>query len=142
MLTKRAYDVYLRGCGIYRLGRDIKHALNKALNTAVRSGDVISEDERSKGGLLYSIVRSHGTAVVVVRERGPRDFEEIPLSELRLVAQRLALRAGCRVESEANLRSVLEFYDLQRLTKQVGQTMLQALTPSSPGSDGLGDVRT
>ena len=35
MIAKRAYDIYLRGCGIKRLGGELKSTMNKALATAI-----------------------------------------------------------------------------------------------------------
>ena len=31
MLAKRAYDIYLRGCGIRRMGGELKRTMNRAL---------------------------------------------------------------------------------------------------------------
>ena len=76
---------------------------------------------------MYAIVRSASTAPVIVRERGPRDFEEIPPSELQLVARRLAESSGLDPGSDAHLRAILDFFDLKRLTVQVGTTLLDIL---------------
>jgi hypothetical protein len=127
MLTKRAYDIYLRGCGIRSVGRDIKHAMNKALQLAVRRGAVLSEDESGKGGLLYSIVRSSGIPPVIARERGPRSLDEIPPSELQLIVRRLCTKSGIKPGSDASLRATLEFLELKNLTTQVGSAILAAL---------------
>ena len=43
---------------------------------SIHKGDVAREDESGKGSLVYSTVRMKGVPHVVVRERGPRDFEE------------------------------------------------------------------
>jgi hypothetical protein len=56
MLAKRAYDIYLRGSGIKRLGGELKSAMNKALMAAIRQGRVISEKEPS---LLAAMVELH-----------------------------------------------------------------------------------
>ncbi len=52
MLAKRAYGIYLRGCGIRRMGGELRHAFNKALQHAIRKRRVVKEDEFSKGGLV------------------------------------------------------------------------------------------
>ena len=44
MLAKRAYDIYLRGCGIRRLGGELKSTMNKALTSAMHQGRVVSEN--------------------------------------------------------------------------------------------------
>ena len=74
---------------------------------------------------------------MVLRTRGPRDFEEIPPSELQLVARRLARDEGLDFGSEAHLRAVIEFFDLKRLTVQVNTRLLDVLTRSYPYVDQL-----
>lgn len=127
MCAKRAYDIYLRGCGIRRLGGEIKKAMNRALNIAIRQGAVLKEDERGTGGLLWSVVRAKGQPAVYVRERGPRVFEEIPPSELQLVARRLSKQLGFEPGSDAHLRAILDQFELVRLTPQVSAGLNQAL---------------
>src|SRR4029077_16787973 len=69
MIAKRAYDIYLRGCGIKRLGGELKSTMNKALANAIRQGRVVSENEPGKSGLILSTVRSKGTPAVKPRRR-------------------------------------------------------------------------
>ena len=52
--------------------------------------------ELGTGGLVNSIVRIMGRPASVLRERGPRTFEEIPPSELGLMARRLSQRWDVR----------------------------------------------
>ncbi len=132
MLAKRSYDIYLRGCGIRRMGRELKRTMNKALQYAIQNGRVVKEDESDRGGLVYTIVRLKGTPPVLVRERGPRRFEEIPPSELQYVARRLADKGNHEAGSDTHLRAVLEFYDLKRLTVQVGTMLLESLDHRYP----------
>ena len=132
MLAKRAYDIYLRGCGIQKLGREIQRSMNMALQHAIQRGEVAVEDESDKGGLIYSIVRTTGTPPMAVRDRGSRVFEEIPPSELQLVADRLAEDKGLESMSDAHLRAILEFFELKRLTVQVGTTLLDILSRQYP----------
>lgn len=132
MLAKRAYDIYLRGCGIRRMGGELKKFMNKSLEWAIRSGHVVKEDESGTGGLLYSVVRLKGAPPVVLRERGPRDFEEIPPSEIQFAANRVAQDQGLEPGSDAHFRAVLEYFDLKRLTKQVETRLLDVLTRRYP----------
>ena len=127
MLAKRSYDIYLRGCGILRMGGPLKHAMNKALQHAIQKGQVVSEDESGKGGLVYGIVRSARAPRIIVRDRGPRNFEEIPPSELQLAARKLVESSGLEPGSDAHLRAILDFFNLKRLTVQVGMTLLDIL---------------
>ena len=129
MLAKRAYDVYLRGCGVRRMGGELKRQMDRGLQHAIQLGLVVKEDEWGEGELVRSIVRSPDVSAVVVRERGPRSFEEIPPSELQLVARRLLMEpeGGFEPGSEAHLRAVLASFDLRRLTTSVGVKLLDVL---------------
>ena len=60
MIAKRAYDIYLRGCGIRRLGPELKSVMNRALSSAVHQGRVVSENEPGKSGVIFSTVRMQG----------------------------------------------------------------------------------
>ena len=137
MLAKRAYDIYLRGCGIKRMGHELRSTMNKALANAIRQGRVISEDEWGKRGLLFSVVRVKGSPPIKLRSRGPRTFEEIPPSELQTVAMYLAERRNLMSGSDEHLRAVLECFDLKRLTAQIGTTLLEILGKRYPYVDDL-----
>ena len=58
MFSKRAYDIYLRGGGIQRMGGKLKRTMNKTLQYAINKELVEIEDELGKGGLIYSVVRN------------------------------------------------------------------------------------
>ncbi|MGD9983458.1 MAG: AAA domain-containing protein [Porticoccaceae bacterium] len=137
VLAKRAYDIYLRGCGVHRMGPELKKSMNRALDRAIRDGAVVKEDESGTGGLLYSVVRLKGAPPVVLRERGPRDFEEIPPSEIQFAANRIAQDQGLELGSDAHFRAVLEYFDLKRLTKQVETRLLDVLTRRYPYVEGI-----
>ena len=127
MVAKRAYDIYLRGCGIKRLGGELRSTMNKALAVAVRQERVASENEPGKSGLILSIVRTKGAPRVNLRRRGPRTFEEIPPGELRAVAKHLSEAGKMTRGSDEHLRAVLECFDLRRLTAQVGMALLDTI---------------
>ncbi|MBI3620993.1 MAG: AAA family ATPase [Nitrospirae bacterium] len=135
VVAKRVYDIYLSGCGIKRMGKELKRAMNKALAHAIRQGHVVSEDEAGKGGLLFSVVRAKGSPPIRLRSRGPRLLEEIPPSELQVIARYLVERHGFASGSEEHLRAVLESSDLKRLTTQVSTTLLKILERSFPYVD-------
>ena len=129
VLAKRVYDTYLRGCGIRRMGGELRKLMNRALQRAIRRGLVVKEDEWRMGGLVRSIVRPSGARPIVVRERGPRRFEEIPPSELQLVARQLLKDYEEEIElgSEVHLKDVLATFGLKRLTKPVAEKLLEIL---------------
>jgi very-short-patch-repair endonuclease len=127
ILAKRAYDIYLRGCGIRRLGGELKGAMNKALAAAIQQGRVVSENEPGKTGLIFSTVRGMESPPVRLRCRGPRTLEEIPPGELRAAARCISDTPSLKSGSDEHLRAILELLDLKRLTTQVGTRLLEIL---------------
>lgn len=125
VLAKRVYDIYLRGCGIQRMGGELRKTMNKALQHLVSKGRVISEDELAKGGLLYTIVRPRNSAAVLVRSRGSRDLAEIPPSEISHVAKKLS--KSLEYGSDEHLREILDFFGLSRMTTQARASLLDIL---------------
>ena len=92
-------------------------------------------DETEKGGLLFSVVRVKGSPPIRLRTRGPRTFDEIPPSELNAVARYLAECHGLSFGSEEHMRAILEWFDLKRLTTQVGTTLRDILNRQFPYVD-------
>ena len=135
IIVKRAYDIFLRSCGIKRMGHELKSTMNKVLSDGIRQGKVVAENEAGRSGLLFSVVRVTGSPPIKLRRRGPRSFEEIPPSELQVVAMYLAEREGYSSGSDEHLRAVLESFDLKRLTTQVGTTLLEILEMRFPYMD-------
>jgi hypothetical protein len=135
VVAKRAYDIYLRGCGIQRMGHELRSAMNKALAHAIRQGRLVSKNEANDRGLLFSVVRMSGSPPIRLRRRGPRSLEEIPPSELQVVAMYLAERHGFSSGSDQHLRAILERFDLTRLTTQVSTTLLKILERRFPYVD-------
>lgn len=146
MIARRAYAVYLRNCGIRRMGHELRSAMNKALASAIRQGRVVAEDEFGKRGLFHSVVRLNGHPPVRPRRRGPREFTEIPPSELQAVARQLTQARDVVSGSDAHLRATLECFDLKRLTTQTGSALLEALERVYPYVDeylrGISEERT
>jgi very-short-patch-repair endonuclease len=127
MIARRAYDIYLRGCGIKRLGVELKTVMNRALAAAVQQGRVVSENPPGRAGLILSTIRSKGAPAVKPRRRGPRSFDEIPPGELRALGEHLSDALVMTPGSDEHLRAILESFDLKRLTPQVGAAIRLAL---------------
>jgi len=127
VLVRRAYGIYLRGSGVKRLGAELKRTLNKALTSAIRQGRVISEKDSNVGGLIYSTVRLSGTPAIKLRRRGPRVLEEIPPGELCEAAVLLSSNMNFEYGSNEHLRSLLDCFELKRLTAQTSAVLQRAL---------------
>jgi hypothetical protein len=113
--------------------------MNKALSSAIRQGLVISENEPGVSGLLFSTVRSTATPSVRIRCRGPRLFDEIPPGELRAAAKHLSQTQQLESGSDDHLRAILEYFDLKRLTAQVGTRLLEIIDENRVGDATLLD---
>ncbi len=127
MIAKRAYDIYLRGCGIRRMGGEMQGTMNRALASAIRQGRVISDKVTSRSGLLFATVRSKGAPAVKLRRRGPRSFDEIPSNELRALAQHLSGTLNVKPGCDEHLQAIAESLDLPQLTQHVRGALLEAL---------------
>ena len=111
--------------------------MNTALPQAVQQGRVITEDGWLKGGLIHSIVRGPDAEPVVAREQGPRKFDEIPPSELKLVAWLVLTGREDEFEfgSHEHLRAVLKAFRSRRLTMPIGRPLLDILERRYPYVD-------
>ncbi len=122
--TSRLYETYLRGCGIKKLGGQLRKTFSRALQLATTQGVVrlVEGDDLTS---LNIVVALPDGPEALVRERGPRTFEQIPDKELRTLGETLAdLYAP---ESEEHLRAILDHYDLKRLTTNTRDRLLDAL---------------
>lgn len=127
IFAKRAMDIYLRRLRIKRMSPEIKEHLTRALKHAIRHDGVEAVDERQNGQTLDLILRKSGSPAVVPRLRGPRDFSEIPPSEIVFVAKQLAAVEAMVYGSEEHMRALLECFDLKRLTEGVRRELREIL---------------
>lgn len=88
MLALRAYQIYVRAAGIQRVGNIVRSKLNKALFAGTMRGTILAEDDHTKRGQIFSIVRLPQTPQVIVRSLGNRTFGEIPPSEIAEIMRR------------------------------------------------------
>lgn len=113
MLARRAYEIYVKHCGLQNLTRNVRSALNGAAFRAVQKGRIWSNDECKTGGLLMSVVGIKEAPFIKLRERGPRALKEIPPSEIQAMAHRIAAHYGLRFGSAQHLKAVLSCYELE-----------------------------
>lgn len=130
ILAKRACDIYLRSCGVRRMGHEIANSMTKALESAIRSKYFVSVDESGSRELMQTFLRLEDTPPVVIRDLGDRDITEIPPSELQQVGEEL-LHAKCLIRgSEEHMRAVLDFYGLKRLTMNTARILKEIIEAS------------
>jgi very-short-patch-repair endonuclease len=125
--VKRAFDVYLRSCGVKRMGHDLQAKLVNALASLKISKKISTLKYSYRDDNLSEIVWITGSPSEIIRTRGNRSLEEIPLGELfgisRLVSESLNIKPG----SEEHLRATLDVLDLRRLTTNAETILKEAI---------------
>jgi hypothetical protein len=76
---------------------------------------------------LSEVVWEQGTQAEVVRKRGDRSLEEIPLGELYAITQYIASSKNMEIGCEEHLRAILEVLDLRRLTSNAEGILKEAI---------------
>lgn len=127
MLSKKAFDIYLRGCGIRRMGKDLKNIMTRVLKNMIDEGQIDVEFEYGISDLDQAIVRLSGRPKIILRERGERSFEEIPPSEILTVAKYLLTTQSFHKGSDDHLRAVLDVFALKRLTGSTESKLLEIM---------------
>ena len=102
-------------------GNQLRRLFLRALQIALTSGRIEDEGSQGEPG-LDSVVRPAGSQPVVLRKRGPRDFEEIPPSEIFEMVRSIR-KMHSETDRESLYRRVLDFYDLKRLTSKVRRSL-------------------
>ncbi len=126
--VKRAFDIYLRSCGIKRMGHDLRDSLLGAVATLKRSNKILSHKYTEENDALSEIVWLQGSPAEVIRKRSDRSLEEMPLGELYSISQFVASVSKVEVGSEEHLRAILEVLDLKRLTSNAEGILKRAIT--------------
>ena len=94
----------------------------------ITANRVISETEADGNNLTLAAVRLADQAPVVVRERGSRTLEEIPLSEIARVAFLVAKHEPrVKLQSEDHMRAVLEVCQIRKLTTKARDRLSKAI---------------
>ena len=115
------------GQPVRRQHRCVRSAFLQATGIALKSGRIEAEERSDGKGLgLESVVRSVGSPSVIFRKRGPRNFEEIPFSELVEMMWQI-VKTRPNADEETLFRWVLDFYDLKRLTSKVRNVLSEIL---------------
>lgn len=120
----RVFDIYLRSCEIKRIANDLRVNLLLSLLYLKKSNLVLIEKYSDQDNILRSVVRLKGTPKVILRKRGDRSLEEIPLDELFAISQLVAEHNKISLGSDEHLRAILEVLELKRLTSNA-ETILK-----------------
>ena len=120
----RAYTLLVRSSGGVRVTTNVRKALNRAIHRMKDQLDINSHPSPATNW-PQRVLHLRGSAPVVVRERGPRELYEIPLTELAAVFADLRHRRQLSSD-EGLMRDVLDIYDLRRLTAKTRAYLLAA----------------
>ena len=116
----RAYRLINRASGRQRLTTPARRALNRACAAAVRIGHVVAANPLAREGQAQLVLRSPNRPDVVLRERGPRELDELPPDEIAALL-RVLRETGGTLETEALKRQVLDRLGWVRLTRNVSE---------------------
>ncbi len=126
VLAIRAYRLINRASGSQRLTAPARKALNQACAEAVRKGLLTATNPLNKEGQWQLVLRRPGSPEVFLRERGPRELEELPPDEVAAVLMLIGAENGT-TDSEALKRQLLETFNWVRLTKKVNEFLDQCM---------------
>jgi hypothetical protein len=114
VVTSRVYELYVRASGGRRVGKNIRHVLDQAVDSAIRSGLLAQVSDRA-ARRSDKTVYLPGTPPVILRRRGDRELEHIPPTEVAAVARHIIDRDATITDSELK-RLLLNGYERVRLT--------------------------
>lgn len=126
MVAERAYRLIVVAAGGQRLAKTARSALNRATASAVRQNFVLAENPAAEAGLIHQILRLPDQPSVELRPRGPRDLEEVPLTELAAAALEIKSRSAV-LSREELMRAILRRYDMVKLTSGVAAHLDKAI---------------
>ena len=125
VLVDRAYQAYIQGCAAQRLGPQIRRALNRALASLERRNSVVVERASDGSGFRNALICSPTDDSTLVREIGPRTFDEVPFPELSALIR--VVRASKPEAPTAEIyRQILGLYGLVRMTAQIRKRFEEA----------------
>ena len=126
--VKKSFDVYLRSCGIKRMGHELRDSLLNAVRSLKQSGAIASHKYIANDNDLNETIWLKGTPAEVIRKRGDRSLDEIPLGELYGISEVVASSFNVASGSEDHLRAILEVLDLKRLTSNAEEVLTGAVS--------------
>lgn len=127
----RVYRLINRAAGGQRLAKHATRALNRAAAAAIRRGLIVESNPLGQPGQAHLVLRVPDAPAVVLRERGPRDLDEMPPDEIAALARRLREQVPTASLEELK-RKLLETYGWQRLTPNVSATLDRCLALQGP----------
>jgi hypothetical protein len=123
--AQRVYQAITRLAGT-RLREAAESALVAATKYAVRTGRIEVEKQLGRNGYVGSTLRMPNQPAWVLRERGPREVDEIPDRELAAAAA-LFLSGDSILDFPSLAKKVSLFFGYKRSTDQFKEALTEAL---------------
>jgi very-short-patch-repair endonuclease len=120
ILSRRLFRLYARAAGI-SLGQGVVSALSRALEQTIREGLLVAEADRVIDGIQQQVLRTPEQPPVMLRERGDRSLDDIPLTEIAEAITYVKSQRGLTIEDEI-FRSCLSLFGLS-FTKRARQVL-------------------
>lgn len=127
VVGQRVYRLINRAGGSQRLTKPAIRALNRAAAAAARRGLIVESNPLGQAGQIHRVLRLPGATPVVMRERGPRELDELPVDEIAALSLKLLEESPTDSADELK-RGLLATYRWQRLTKNVSAVFDSALS--------------
>ncbi|GAA4991811.1 AAA domain-containing protein [Pseudonocardia tropica] len=133
LLGHRLHQAYVAAAGGARVGSRISTTLNQALDAAVRRGVLVRDNPLRESGNKPCTYRLADQPEVLVRDRGPRGFDQLPPAELAAVMADVADDIGWD-DRTAVFRATIARYGLVQVGSAIRQrlTSVMRLVPGAP----------
>lgn len=119
VVTDRVYELYVRASGGRRVTKPVRDALDKATDTALRNGQ-LKQIRDNLAGRTVRTVYLPDTPPVIVRQRGDRELEHIPPTEVAAVAGHI-LTEDPQISDTELARVLLTAFERVRLTSNAAE---------------------
>ncbi|WP_234792637.1 AAA domain-containing protein [Mycolicibacterium fortuitum] len=134
VLGHRLHDAYRNAYGGQRVGKDIARQLNRAIQAAVRRGQIVADNPLNKTGVKPKTFRLPAQPEVVRRQLGPRTLSLVPPEELASHLMEFAVDSD--YSEDELFRKVLNVLGLKRLTDSA-RTVLSEALDLEPDADSI-----
>jgi hypothetical protein len=126
----RVYHVITRLAGT-RLNESAENRLVQATKYAVQTGRIEAENQRGRSGYPASTLRLPEQPAWMLRDRGPRDIDEIPERELA-EAVNLIVRNESNPDFNMISKHALSLFGFKKSTERFQEALARAIRKSRP----------
>ncbi len=126
VVAVRAYRLINRASGSQRLTALARRALERACDTAIESGNLVAANPLGLEEHGRLVLRSPESPEVVIRQRGPRDLDELPPDEIAAILRSL-IDDTEQVNVEGLKKRAIEELRWARLTRKINDFLEQCI---------------